>query len=174
MGGEWAVDLSEVIARAISLTYGLAVAGGLFGFVAYRSSWRWRRLAKAYATQEDMPAAKQWMQTVVLHGSGIAFNNYRGTVTVGVGHGGLMLRALGPVPSPFHAPLLIPFQDIAFTKRNWFLNRGVWEITTRQVPDVRLIIHSRTRDWIDAQAVAGTSRRHPAPPKRATSATWPN
>lgn len=163
--------IAELYARALSLAYGLAFAGGILWVVTWRDGMKWRKIAAAYPLTGEEPAERRWLQTVCLSDGGLAFNSYRGVVTVGLAPDGVMLRMLVSPPGVY-PPIFVPFSDMDFTERRWFLRNDAMWISMRQVPGVSIVVFDKLRDRIREGAAGQIGPAKRARPIAATS--WPN
>ncbi|MEZ6132012.1 MAG: hypothetical protein R3C59_25400 [Planctomycetaceae bacterium] len=129
---------------------------GLLCGVWKANARRWNRLARAYRADSDLTSnatecyATKTMQTVILVGGNVGWNSYKGIITVGVTHEGILLRVMTPF-SAFHSPLLIPFGEIHIEPRQWYLIGKTSQFTLNQVSDVQIIVHDETLQWIESQ-----------------------
>ncbi|MEZ6012169.1 MAG: hypothetical protein R3C08_09915 [Hyphomonas sp.] len=167
------MDPVEILARAYSLAVGLAVGGGALALVIWRDSWRWRQLAAAYADERTFEAPERRFSTLILHGRGVAFNSYRGIVTLQADRNGLLIR-FRPLflTIPFYKPLYIPFTDIQAVPRRWLLMAHAVELETAKVPGLKIVMWDSTAEWIDAQCGGRLGARSAAAPK-GIAAGWP-
>ncbi|MEZ5946570.1 hypothetical protein [Hyphomonas sp.] len=163
--------IAEYYTRALSLAYGLAFAGGLLWLVIWRDGVQWRKIARAYPMTGEAPAERRWLQTVCLSDGGLAFNSYHGIITAGLRPDGVMLRML-VAPPGVYPPIFVPFSEMEFTERRWFLRKDAVWISTRQVPGISIVVFDKLRDRI-REGAAG----RPLPAKRArpvAATNWPN
>ncbi|MEM8944583.1 MAG: hypothetical protein AAGD11_05305 [Planctomycetota bacterium] len=130
---------------------GVSVFVGSLAMVWTANARRWNRLALPYC--DDRPpidSTLRQMQSLVLVGGGIAFNSYKGIVTVGISSDGISLRLFAPF-SVFHPPLLIPYQDIQVEPTSWYLNCSSFRYSFAAVDDVEMIVDDTLKDWIDRE-----------------------
>lgn len=137
------------MASVLLFIVGQCVFVGAISLVWRANARRWNRLARAYRTEHLSAGETQLrMQTLILVGGNIAFNSYKGTVTIGLTHAGITLRLLGPF-AIYHPPLCIPYSDIDVRPTSWYLNSASFKYSFAQVDDVEIIIDEELKSWIE-------------------------
>ena len=145
--------LTSIVFKVFSGLLGLVFAGGALSFVSYRSAFRWRRLANAYASVDLPSKAIRRMETCILRGgerwlAGVrAYQSYLGIVTITVDEFGMGLRLMMPFQL-FHPPLFIPHEEISVRPVRWFLNDNTCGLTTLQVPEIDLLVSESVVRWM--------------------------
>ena len=113
-----------------------------------RSAFRWEHLAARYAGEMSAPPlAEKHMQTVILKGAGIAYNHHGGIATVSITEAALAIRLLPPW-SIFHAPLVIPFDDITVSPAAWYAVGESYKLNFANAPEIDVIITGELLNWI--------------------------
>lgn len=155
------MDPIDILARAGSLATGFAMAASAFAWLVWCDSWRWRQLAAVYASDRELlRAPERRFASLVLHGRAMAFNLYRGTVTLQADRWGVYIRVRPMfLPFPFYEPLFIPFSDIQVTPRRWYSIAQAFEIETAKVPGIKLVIRDSAADWINRHSAGRFAAR---------------
>lgn len=148
------MDFMEIFARIFALAFGLVVGGGALAIVIWRDSWRWRQLAEVYATDlASLSAPERRFATLILEGRGVAFNSYRGMVTLQADRGGLHIRFRPLFLSvPFYRNLYIPFGELTASFRRWALVVRACEMETAQVPGLKILLREEAAEWLGLQS----------------------
>lgn len=149
------------MAHAFSMCIGLVVFCGAIRMVWKSHSRRWNRVAVQYPEGSGSEyIAQRKLQSLIFTGDGVAFNSYKGTVSVGLSEAGLALNLLPPF-SWLHPPILIPFGDVLVQPATWYLNTESYKLSFRRSQEVQIIIDSELYHWIMdcAPAAIATSWR---------------
>ncbi len=146
--------VGDFISLALTYLIGLGFVGGILGFMFWRNSARWRRLAEAYERPWSKPEAQKGFQYGVLYGDNVAYNSYAGILSIGVHQNGFALRLMRPFGF-FYPPLFIPFSDIRGWDQFWYLNSKSVELQFSQIPELKMVMPTKQVEWI--QKTAGIS-----------------
>lgn len=129
------------------LAYGLAIAGGLLGFMYWRHGWRWRLIQTAFPDPGQKPIRNWHIQTIYCHADGLIYNMYQGVVTIGVGEDGLTFSVIPPF-SLAQPKFFVPYRDMMAYQQDWLLMGRVCQLEFRNVPDMRMVIPGRVGDLL--------------------------
>ena len=104
----------------------------------------WSRIAQQYR-QWDTFDGQRWR----FQSGGVGCANYGYCLTVGTNHRGLHLSVLFPF-RPGHAPIFVPWEDVAVTEGRWLFVKHV-DVAFRRVPGARVRLSKRLADKIHAE-----------------------
>ena len=159
------MDFGLLIQQAVMTAFGLSIAVGAFAFIYFRDATRWRRLAGVYGQSWMPPLKKKHMRSLVLYGDGIAFNGYKGIVTIGIHETGIALKVMPPFGF-FTPPLFIPFRDIRGWNQFWYLDAKSIELEIRAAPDIKIVMPASQVKWIEEASGRDLDLRDKCPPHK--------
>ena len=163
--------ISEYISLAFTFLFGFGFGAGILGFIFWRNSARWRRLAEAYGRTWSKPVEKKGFQYGVLYGDNVAFNSYAGILTIGVHQNGFALRLMRPFGF-FYPPLFFPFSDIRGWDQSWYLNSKSVELQFSRVPEMKMVMPRNQVEWIQRTAGISLDLSHQTSPHNDKPTIW--
>lgn len=143
------MTIGEIAERVYLSLIGVSALIGIYGFLLYRNSWRWRQLAASYPAPPGEKPDRQHWTNLVLTGVNPAWNSYSGITLIGVNRRGVFLRLLPPF-SFLHEPLFFPHHQVSLTPTRWLLQEA-YEIQLRGGFPIRMIINAKAKSWIERE-----------------------
>lgn len=111
----------------------------------------WAALAEVYPAFESYDGAARRFSSISMERLKGLPTNYNGVVTLGADVRGLHLRILLPF-RPYHPDLVIPWSDVAASKKRFLLAEGV-ELQFARAPGVRLAMPRALAEWAAAHSL---------------------
>lgn len=158
------MSILEFLQQALTFAFGSGLAIGLFVFVYWRNSARWRLLARHYGRDWGRPSETRKMQNGVMYGQG-AFNSYKGILKIGVDQNGVSLAIIRPFSFfYFCEPLFIPYSEIKGWQQQWYLDSKSVELEFARVPEVKMVMPADQVEWMRKRSgLQMTVRAEPTP-----------
>ncbi len=150
--------------------FGLASFCFIYFGLLWRTSFRWRYLADAYAGDGGKPIDSRSMRGAVLIGP-VAYESLHGIVNISAYETGVGLRMMLPF-SLFRKPLFVPYGDIEGWETTWYIDAPSTELTLRRAPDVKVVISKELAEWLAGFSGQQLTLKNAPPPQGKAGQGW--